>query len=264
MAHREPGTMGTIGEAVSGRNSRQGRDGRQGRGGSSPIAFFDVDETLITVTSMIGFLAFHPEREGGGSPGLARARADLMARRERGVAREELNRAYYRLFAGCTQESLAAAGRAWFGQEAAKGNLLHRPVVEALHRHRRAGHRIALVSGAPRQCLEPLAGALGGGLVLCARQESVGGQVTGEIDTPVIGAEKAARATEAMRMFGAAAGDCFAYGDHSSDLPLLCAVGHPVVVGDDPVLVARAGREGWPVLPGVRGASGPVRLPRAG
>ncbi|WP_327303470.1 HAD-IB family hydrolase [Streptomyces sp. NBC_01298] len=245
----------------------------------SLIAFFDVDETLITVTSMIGFLAFHPEREAAGSSDFDRARADLLARRERGVAREELNRAYYRLFAGCTQESLTAAGRAWFRQETAKGGLLHRPTLAALHRHRRDGHRIALVSGAPRHCLEPLAEALGGALVLCAGQRSAGGVVTGEIDAPVIGVEKAVRASRAMRAYGADAGDCFAYGDHSSDLPLLCAVGHPVVVGDDPVLLARAGREGWPVLPGVRRAGdtvgagsvgdagsavGPVRLPRAG
>jgi phosphoserine phosphatase len=43
--------------------------------------------------------------------------------------------------------------------------------------------------------------------------------------------------------------DCHAYADHASDLAMLRSVGHPHVVGTDPVLLTTARAEGWPVLP---------------
>ena len=40
----------------------------------------------------------------------------------------------------------------------------------------------------------------------------------------------------------------FAYSDSESDLPMLRAVGHPVVVNPDPELARIAAEEGWEVL----------------
>ncbi|WP_030625021.1 HAD family hydrolase [Streptomyces sclerotialus] len=217
----------------------------------SVIAFFDVDETLISVKSMLGFLAFHWEREGADPSRFAGARARFAARQARGVPRDELNRDYYRLLRGVPHATLVRTGREWFSREAARTGFFHPPAVAALDRHRRAGHLIALVSGAVRPCLEPLADAVGASLVLSAALEVEDGVLTGEVDTPVIGPEKAVRARDAMRTYGSLPGDCYAYGDHSSDLPLLQAVGHPVVVGDDPVLAGQERRLGWRRLPGV-------------
>lgn len=53
---------------------------------------------------------------------------------------------------------------------------------------------------------------------------------------------------------------CVAYGDHASDLPMLDAVGHAVVVGDDPVLIALAAARSWDVLPGRAAPEPPARV----
>src|SRR3546814_915150 len=42
--------------------------------------------------------------------------------------------------------------------------------------------------------------------------------------------------------------DCYGYGDHISDLPLLESVGFPVVVARDPTLITVAQERGWRML----------------
>jgi phosphoserine phosphatase len=64
----------------------------------------------------------------------------------------------------------------------------------------------------------------------------------------MIGRSKAVVVHATARRRGARLTDCHAYADHASDLAMLRRVGHPHVVGEDPVLVAAAHAEGWPVL----------------
>lgn len=75
------------------------------------------------------------------------------------------------------------------------------------------------------------------------------GRLTGEVVRPMIGTNKALAVVETVGALNLIADDCFCYGDHSSDLQMLSTVGHPRVVGKDPVLLEQALRNGWPVLP---------------
>ena len=75
------------------------------------------------------------------------------------------------------------------------------------------------------------------------------GTLTGEIPYPVIGPAKADAVRRITGEWRVRPADCFGYGDHASDLEFLTAVGHPSVIGDDPVLRAQAGARGWPVRP---------------
>ncbi|WP_123603224.1 HAD family phosphatase [Micromonospora sp. Llam0] len=75
------------------------------------------------------------------------------------------------------------------------------------------------------------------------------GRLTGEVRQPMIGAAKAAAVVHVIASLDLVAADCYAYGDHASDLEMLLQVGHPVVVGTDPVLLDHANRRGWRVLP---------------
>ena len=75
------------------------------------------------------------------------------------------------------------------------------------------------------------------------------GAFTGRFDGPfVYGPGK----VEAMEAFAAEHGidlaESYAYSDSLSDLPMLEAVGHPVVVNPDPALAAIAKREGWQTM----------------
>ncbi|MGW1469553.1 HAD family hydrolase [Streptomyces sp. NPDC002308] len=219
------------------------------------LAFFDVDETVITAKSMVAFreywlAATDPARAGAEASALRAA-----ARTE--PDREALNRWYYRRYAGVALADLEAAGRLWYDTYRRGAAAFVPDSVEALAAHRAAGREVVLVSGSMHPILTPLAEELGVGAVLCTELEvGADGLLTGEVLRPMIGAAKAEAAVRVMRERAADPGDCFAYGDHESDLALLRAVGGPVVVGASGPLNSEAERCGWTVLPG---RPGPLR-----
>ncbi|MEU3288646.1 HAD-IB family hydrolase [Streptomyces longwoodensis] len=222
------------------------------------LAFFDVDETLITVKSMFRFLRFHYRERGLPESAYDQAAGTLRRRSAAGISRLVTNREYYRLYAGRPREELFAHGRAWFDAELACGTLLHLPVVNALARHRARGARIVLVSGSFRPCLEPVAALLGADDILCSEPSYEGGYCTGVVQRPVIGAEKGRLARALMRRRAVDPSRAAAYADHASDLDLLRSVGHPVAVGEDLVLGAHVAGVGGGTLPGI----GPAPLSR--
>ncbi|GLX22950.1 MULTISPECIES: HAD family hydrolase [Streptomyces] len=209
-------------------------------------AFSDVDETLIRVKSMFRFLAFHLRRRGEPPATYDRLANGLRAAARRGEPREQINRRYYRLLAGEPVGLLERSGRSWFAHEQAQPGGPYVPeVARELRAHRAAGRPVVLLSGSFFACLQPVAEDIGAGHALGSRPVVRRGLLTGEVLVPMIGAAKgrAVELSAALRGFDLA--DCSGYGDHSSDLPLLGAVGRPVAVGDDPELAAHARRHGW-------------------
>lgn len=228
-------------------------------------AFFDVDETLIAVKSMFDFLDLYLDGSASApDPGRAARIAEFRALARDGQApREEVNRAYYRIYAGERADRLAELGRTWFGRRRRGVGFVLAPVVATLIRHRLAGHRIVLVSGSMPACLDPLAAALGADDVACARPVAdATGVLTGEIAEPVIGAGKRRAVREVAARRDLSLPLSFGYADHPSDLPMLTLLGHPVAVGAHPGLVAHADRHGWlrhparPAPPPAPGRSG--------
>jgi hypothetical protein len=73
--------------------------------------------------------------------------------------------------------------------------------------------------------------------------------MTGDLDGSFMYGEGKA---EAIREFAAARGidlgESWAYSDSASDLPMLRAVGNPVVVNPDPELTRIAAADGWRVM----------------
>jgi HAD superfamily hydrolase (TIGR01490 family) len=226
-------------------------------------AFFDVDETLITAKSMFDFLRYWLALGGDDGTAYQNAAESLFGMTRAGVDRTEVVRAYYRQFAGVPLARLTAAGEDWYA------GYRHRPAafvaatLAALVRHRAAGDAVVLVSGSFPVCLRPLAREVGADLVLCTEPVvAADGRLTGAVERPMIGAAKVDAVVATIAARGLAAADCYAYGDHASDLGMLCHVGHPVVVGDDPVLRAYAWERDWPVLPA--GGGVPTSLVAAG
>ncbi|HEX6497447.1 MAG TPA: HAD-IB family hydrolase [Micromonosporaceae bacterium] len=213
-------------------------------------AFFDVDETLITVKSMFRFLAYYyracglPDEKYAESVGWLN---DMLAS---GMPRAQANLKYYELFAGHDADRVAEIGEAWFAEELDGGDLFRPSVVSALDAHRADGKLVVLVSGSFGACLEPVRRHVGADVLLCTVPEIEAGRYTGRVLTPMIGEAKAAAVHELMAARGLRPEHCHAYGDHSSDLPLLEAVGDPVVVGDDPVLLEHARLRSWRRLSG--------------
>jgi HAD superfamily hydrolase (TIGR01490 family) len=211
-------------------------------------AFFDLDETLIRVKSMFRFLEFHLARRGMPTAVFDRVRSDLDGLAAAGWTRQQTNRAYYRVYANQPADRLTAHGELWFADEQARGGLFVGPVLDVLRAHQANGDLTVLVSGSFPPCVDPIARYVDADRVMCTRPEIVDGCYTGQVDVPVIGPAKADAVREVVERYGLAADDCYAYGDHASDLPMLRSVGHPVVVGTDPILDPIARESGWPRL----------------
>ncbi|MEU2951077.1 HAD family hydrolase [Streptomyces xanthochromogenes] len=125
------------------------------------------------------------------------------------------------------------------------GRLWHPPVLAALHAHAALGHLVVLVALAGVADLAPIVRQLAPDAVLCSRPGA-----------PMVGQGKGYAARALLREHDIRARRCYAYADEAADLPLLAEVGHPVVVGEDPVLLRHARRGNWGRLPGPSRARG--------
>lgn len=206
----------------------------------SYLVFADVDETLIDCKSIFEFLRYRMVAEHGpfGATEYVRVRAELQQEADNGVPREEINRHYYALFTGESVAEIRDLGADWYAERNAAG-LFIESTREALRAHRAEGAEIVLVSGSFAAVLDPIAEEVGARHLLCTRPLVSAGRYTGEVERPMIGAAKAAAVRELLEARPwIDPADCYGYGDHSSDLPMLDCVGHPVVVGKDPAMLA--------------------------
>jgi HAD superfamily hydrolase (TIGR01490 family) len=213
-----------------------------------PAAFFDVDETLVAFKSMFRFLSYYLRYRGEPASSYERIAGEFRRAAADGAPRAEINRRYYTVYAGENAARLSRAGADWFADES-RGDPFVPAAITELSRLRERASVITLISGSFFACLDPIAESVGATWAIGTRPVVRRGVLTGEVVTPIIGEAKgrAVRAAAAIRGIDRAA--CTAYADDSSDLPMLYAVGQPVVVGDDTVLLEHARHEKWRTLP---------------
>jgi phosphoserine phosphatase len=123
------------------------------------IAFFDVDETLITGKSMFLFLHRYAE-EYPLQCGLTAAAIvrQLQALSKAGQPREAINRYYYSLFRHEPRAQVRAVAEALYREG---GYGFHREVVAILRQHQARGDDVVFVSGSMTDILWPAMAALG-------------------------------------------------------------------------------------------------------
>jgi HAD superfamily hydrolase (TIGR01490 family) len=119
--------------------------------------------------------------------------------------------------------------------------------------HRAAGERIVMTTAANRFLAEPIAALLGIADLIATELEVDGhGAFTGRTRGIVnMRGGKLARLSEWLAAHGRSDADLAEatfYSDSINDLPLLSAVGRPVVVDPDARLDDEAKRRGWPLL----------------
>ncbi len=115
--------------------------------------------------------------------------------------------------------------------------------------HRRMGRATYIVSASPIELVDPLAKALAMTDGIGTVAEVLDGRYTGKLVGPFCyGEGKVAAITQLARWEGLDLGQCYAYSDSISDLPMLQAVGHPVAVNPDSHLEREARANGWPIV----------------
>jgi HAD superfamily hydrolase (TIGR01490 family) len=118
--------------------------------------------------------------------------------------------------------------------------------LERLEHHRRAGHQIILVTGAPDFLVAPLAAFLGVTTVFSAKPIQQDFVYTGELAPPLpYGQGKQALILVHVREKGIDLATSFAYGDSPGDIETLKLVGHPLVINPIRGMHRLARRQGW-------------------
>jgi HAD superfamily hydrolase (TIGR01490 family) len=212
------------------------------------MVFCDVDETLINCKTMFDFLDYYLTAEYGeaGRRHAELTERELRAKAAAGTPREQANREYYRAWQGERAATVERVAGQWWVARSARPDFFVTATWTELAEHRAAGSSIVLVSGSFPAILESVAADVGAGRLLCTRPEISDGWYTGEIvgDAMIGEAKRSAVRAVLAEYPDVAPADCFAYGDHVSDLSMLAEVGHPVVVGGDARLLR--------ALPGAR------------
>lgn len=212
----------------------------------SAVAFFDVDETLVSIRTLESFLRYYLKF----TPSMVSPKRLVeLERLVLQLDRTEFNRLYFGLWAGQPIERVRDAGLSWFEETSSRPGFYRANVLQQLREHREAGDYIVLVSGSFVAPLQPLAAEVGADRLYCTHLEADDGLYTGRISGAMIGDEKRHAVDAYLDELVPAAVTTWGYGDHSSDLPLLEHVTNPVVVGSDPVLLEVATRRKWSVVP---------------
>jgi alcohol-forming fatty acyl-CoA reductase len=237
------GSTAVKSESSSVRAAIERRTGR-----NDVLAVFDVDGTLVETNVVEYFLWMRLRAQPIGEwPAFM---AQMLREAPRWLylerrSRAEFQRSFYREYDGLDYEVMKGLGR-----EALDAVTLRRIYPEGMRRireHKRAGHRVLLLTGALDVVVEPLAELLDVE-VDCAHLLVKEGRLTGDLQAPPPAGE--ARATlleEYAARHGVVLSESFAYADSLSDLGMLELVGTPVAVNPDARLSQVAGQRGWRV-----------------
>src|SRR6185437_4722518 len=126
---------------------------------------------------------------------------------------------------------------------------LYPQMLERAYAHQDAGVPVYILTAASQEMADLLARVLAFDGGLGTRSEIVDGHYTGRPAGPFNYREgKVISMREVAEREGIDLASSFAYSDSESDLPMLRAVGHAVVVNPDAELRRIAVREGWEVL----------------
>ena len=211
-----------------------------------PTAYFDLDKTLLAVNS--ASLWVKSELRAGHIGWLTAARAATwIGRYHLGMA--SMDHAVLRAIAsleGQDERLIANRTRDFWHTEVE--HRVRPGAWDALARHREAGDRLVLLTSSSVYLSQLAQEHMGLDAILCNRFEVRDGVFTGQPEGPLcFGAGKLDHALADARASGEPLETASFYTDSHSDVPVLAAVAHPVVVHPDPRLKRHAASRGWPV-----------------
>jgi len=213
-----------------------------------PIAFFDLDKTVISVNSA-NLWVWDEFRAGRLSYADAAMAGVWLCRYAFGaVSLSGPMREAVAALAGIAEDVFDARVNTFYRRRVA--HKVRPGALAALARHRQDGHRCVLLTAASSYLAMRFCRDLELVDYLCSRFE-VGddGKFTGRAVEPMcFGSGKVEIATSYAISHGASLADCVFYSDSYSDMPMLDAVGNSIAVNPDRALRREASRRGWPCV----------------
>src|SRR5687768_14017447 len=226
-------------------------------------AFFDLDKTIVARSSPLALgRSFFKEGLISRSSLMKSLYAQLMFQLM-GADEEKMERMRTeaaKLTAGWEQEKVRRVVQEVL--EEVMSPLIYSEALELMHDHREAGRLVCIVSSSPEEVVDPLARMLMVDRYIASKPKIEDGLYTGELDFYAYGPHKAEAIEALAEELDLDLEASFAYSDSVTDLPMLEAVGNPVVVNPDKALRRLATERNW----GVEFFRNPIsirdRLPR--
>jgi HAD superfamily hydrolase (TIGR01490 family) len=226
-----------------------GDDGRSAATTPRQAAFFDLDKTLMAGSSGIFFARAAYESGMISRRRLARDAYENLRFRLRGSTDDRADEVRKRVGEMIADVPVRDLQR--LSPRVLAGVLprLYPQMLERAYAHQDAGRLVYIVTAASQEMADLLAHVLAFDGGLGSRSEIVDGRYTGRAAGPFNYREgKVLSMRELAASEGIDLEASYAYSDSESDLPMLRAVGHAVVVNPDADLRRIAQEEGWEIL----------------
>ena len=209
-------------------------------------AFFDMDKTLIAENSGSLYMRYRYQRGEISGLELLKGVGAYLQYKLGILDIRNWTKTMMVQFRGQKEAELEAEAKAWFDELVAQ--TIYPEAEELVRKHEADGHLVAIVSGATKFVVRPLAQRLGVEHLLYTRLEVEDGCFTGRVIEPICFEEgKIYWLQQFIEEHGIDLAKSWFYTDSITDLPLLDLVGHPVATNPDPLLYRAAVRRRWPV-----------------
>ena len=214
-----------------------------------PIAFFDVDGTLLSTTIVHAYVWMrtsslsHIHKFFWFIGFLPKVVYYLILDR---ISRPQFNRVFYRNYRGMDATAVKGLATDMFGSYLRQK--IFPEAISQIEEHKERGDQVVLITGSLDFIVQPIAAYFGADSVIAPELKEQDGYFIGELTTePLIGEQK----TIAMKKFAEQAeiplDICYAYSDSKSDLPMLDCVGNPIAVNPSKGLRQHALKIGWEI-----------------
>jgi HAD superfamily hydrolase (TIGR01490 family) len=211
------------------------------------IAFFDFDGTLIVRDSGV-ICALPSIRRGLLKPGIGARLVGTYLLSKLGIkTRADAQRVGFECYRGKSLEELRAIMKALHDEHLRAH--VSPSVKERVEKHRERGDLLVVLTASAFFFAEPLCAELSIDALVGTQVGFAEGLCTGLVDGTILDGEaKLAAAIRYANAHRVPIDQCAFYTDHVADLPLLEAVGTPVVVGESRALLRLAAERGWETL----------------
>ncbi len=209
-------------------------------------AFFDLDKTLIAENSGSLYMRYRYERGEISGVDLLKGLGAYLQYKLGMLDIRNWTKNMMVQFRGQSEAELEEQANEWFEESVVQ--TIYPEAEKLVREHESAGHVVAIVSGATKFVVRPLARRLGISHFLYTRLEVEEGRFTGRVVEPICFEEgKIYWLQQFIEEHGIDLARSYFYTDSITDLPVLDIVGHPVATNPDLFLYREAVRRRWPV-----------------
>nr|WP_273828498.1 HAD-IB family phosphatase [Pseudomonas sp. SBT1-2] len=188
--------------------------------GGCTAAFFDLDNTILDMHTMILFARYLSDLARVSDDQVSTMLAAVKDAERAGATREQTNGIFFSVLRGLSEEEYLHLGSQWWEQAEKK---FVEPILREFELLKAHDVPVVAVSGSYSCCVRPIIQSLGMTAGFGSEPEISSGLLTGKVRVPLVGEQKKAQLLEYLKSHAGLSSSTLAYGDHPSDFPMLSA-----------------------------------------